>query len=174
MSGFTHDRNNKNVEYYTPPSVFNLLGLRFGIDPCHPVGPPLPWVPAERHYTREDNGLVKPWGEGLAWVNPPYDDVAAWMALLHKHGQGVALLYSRAPGWFHDHVAGGTLLLYLRKRIIFVDRNCQPKLDKHGKPGSPGCESMLIAWGGEAADALARAKHRDPNVGTLMAQVNWV
>lgn len=43
--GLTHERphGGETVEWYTPPAIFDRLGLRFDLDPCSPPGG-LPWV----------------------------------------------------------------------------------------------------------------------------------
>jgi hypothetical protein len=59
------------VEWYTPPEVFERLGLTFDLDPCAPaIG--AEWIPAAKRYAIEagDNGLWLPW-IGRVWLNPP-------------------------------------------------------------------------------------------------------
>jgi len=46
-------------DWYTPPNIFDALGLIFDLDPCSPG--PAHWVPARKIYTKEDDGLVQPW-----------------------------------------------------------------------------------------------------------------
>src|SRR6476659_5615033 len=46
-------------DWYTPPDIFDALGLIFDLDPCSPG--PAHWVPARKIYTKEDDGLVQPW-----------------------------------------------------------------------------------------------------------------
>jgi hypothetical protein len=60
--GATSDR-------YTPPQIFEALGLVFDLDPCSPR--PAHSVPARKIYTIEDDGLRQPW-HGLTFVNPPF------------------------------------------------------------------------------------------------------
>ena len=55
-------------EWLTPPHILSALG-KFDLDPCASVA--RPWGTAAVHYTREDNGLTKPW-LGRVWCNPPY------------------------------------------------------------------------------------------------------
>ena len=71
MSGFVHEAAVGNsVEWYTPKSVFDALGVGFDLDVCSP-GLDKTWVPAERALTIEDDGLTSPW-HGFVWCNPPY------------------------------------------------------------------------------------------------------
>ena len=56
-------------DWFTPPKIFAALGLRFDLDPCSPGSDH--WVPANKIYTKADDGLVQPWF-GLVFVNPPF------------------------------------------------------------------------------------------------------
>lgn len=44
-----------SAEWYTPPSIFEALGLRFDLDPASPEAGPVPWVPADRFMSPTDN-----------------------------------------------------------------------------------------------------------------------
>jgi hypothetical protein len=46
-------------DWYTPPEIFEALGLTFDLDPCSPG--PGHWVPARDIYTKADDGLKQPW-----------------------------------------------------------------------------------------------------------------
>ena len=56
-------------DWYTPPDIFDALGLIFDLDPCSPG--PARWVPARKIYTKEDDGLVQSWS-GTVFMNPPF------------------------------------------------------------------------------------------------------
>ena len=47
-------------DYYTPAWVFDAMGLRFDLDPASPPGG-VPWIPAARYFTMEDDGLAQEW-----------------------------------------------------------------------------------------------------------------
>lgn len=85
-------------DVYSPPHIFERLGLQFDIDVCAPPGG-LPWVPARRHYSVEDDGLTSPW-TGLVWMNPPYSNPGPWVKKWLDHGDGVALVPFAKSGWF--------------------------------------------------------------------------
>ena len=68
--------NNTSDDYYTPPFIFEQLGLQFDLDVAAPVGG-VPWIPAANHYSILDDGLSKEWF-GVVWCNPPYSDVTPW------------------------------------------------------------------------------------------------
>lgn len=57
-----------SVEWYTPKSLFDALGVRFDLDPACAAGAP---VPADYTYTKAHDGLAHEWF-GHVWLNPPY------------------------------------------------------------------------------------------------------
>ena len=56
-------------------TVIACLGA-IDLDPCSNAGAPN--VPAGEHYTREQNGLIRPWA-GRVYMNPPYGEIEAWI-----------------------------------------------------------------------------------------------
>lgn len=153
MSGFTHESSiNESVEWYTPPEIFEALGLTFDLDPCSP-GPGKSYVPTLKHYTIHDNGLLSPWNQDLVWVNPPYGPYTrVWMEKLANHGNGIALVFARTDvAWFQKHGVKADVICFINSRVRFF----QGDITKRG--GSPGAGSMLLAYGKKAADALAQS-----------------
>jgi len=153
-SGFTHE-SSKNItqEWYTPPWIFEALGLEFDLDPCAPIEG-ADWIPAKKRYTIIDNGLVQPWN-GLVWLNPPYGNkITRWLARMHQHRNGVALVFSRTDTkWFHRYASKADALLFMEGRICFFDG------DNGVAGGHPSVGSILLAWGEESIDALKRVSH---------------
>lgn len=147
--GFTHDNKaNLSVDWYTPPWIFERLGLQFDLDPCQPETP-IPWVPATKTYCLADDGLTSPW-VGLVWLNPPYGKhTGEWLEKMHDHRNGVSLVFARTDcRWFHDYVAKADAILFLSGRVKFVDG-----LGISGGSGA-GSGSMLVAWGAIGVAAL--------------------
>jgi hypothetical protein len=107
-------------EWWTPPHVFEALGLEFDLDPCSPPGG-VPWLPARRHYTREEDGLAQPW-EGRVWINPPYGKEAGkWLLRLAEHGDGIALVFARTDvRWWHAAVPSASAVCFIRGRLTFI------------------------------------------------------
>ncbi len=72
-------------ENYTPNTeeqpvitlVENVLG-GIDLDPC---SPPVPTVPAKKHFTEEDNCLIQEWN-GRVFLNPPYSDPLPFLGKL--------------------------------------------------------------------------------------------
>lgn len=85
-------------DYYTPPFIFEALGLTFDIDVCAPKEG-IPWLPAQNHYHLEQDGLTQPWN-GLIWCNPPYSKPKPWIDRWLDHGNGLMLVqFSRSKGF---------------------------------------------------------------------------
>lgn len=87
-------------DYYTPAWVFERMGVEFDLDVCAPPGG-IPWIPAKRYFTQEDDGLSQPW-KGLVWMNPPFSEPAPWVDRFMDHGNGVCLVPASNGRWFHD------------------------------------------------------------------------
>lgn len=152
-TGFSHEsQKNESVDWYTPPWVFEKLGVAFDLDPCQPEKR-IPWIPALRRYTLVDDGLKSTW-RGSVWLNPPYGkETPLWLAKMHEHRNGIALVFARTDcGWFHDYVTKADAILFLKGRIKFVDG-----LGMTGGSG-PGSGSLLVAWGGSNVTALEGMK----------------
>lgn len=82
---------------------------------------------SKRFYSIEQNSLVQPWdsGEGYAWCNPPYDDLAPWVAKgaeAKRRGQRVVMLVRASVGanWWRDSVHDQAQVWFLNGRITFV------------------------------------------------------
>jgi hypothetical protein len=65
--GSHHSSAMKSDVWLTPPSIIQALG-RFDLDPCTPEI--MPWVTAEKRFTKADDGLIQDW-TGRVWLNPP-------------------------------------------------------------------------------------------------------
>jgi hypothetical protein len=131
-------------ECYTPPWVFDALGLRFDLDVCgvHEGA----FVPADRIYTLADDGLSQPW-DGLVWMNPPFSKPGPWVARFMSHRNGVALCPFAKSNWYN---------------ALFVDCDTATPLPptirffRNGKPHSIFLGCMLFGYGDQAIDAIAR------------------
>jgi hypothetical protein len=138
-------------DWYTPPEIFDALGLTFDLDPCSPG--PHHWVPARKVYTVEDDGLRSKWS-GLVWMNPPFggrNGQVPWLEKFMEHGNGIALVAARtSAGWFHDVAVQAETMLFPRGKTKFIRPD--------GTRGeSPGTGIVLLGMGNVANTALARS-----------------
>jgi DNA N-6-adenine-methyltransferase (Dam) len=134
--------------WYTPPEIFEALGLMFDLDPCSPgVGH---WVPARMIYTKEDDGLAQPWF-GLVFMNPPFggrNGHVPWLRKFFAHGDGVAIVRAyTSSAWWHAEMHKAELLLFPKGKTKFIRPD--------GSIGKcPGHGIVLIGAGAVACDAL--------------------
>lgn len=140
----------KNDEWLTPPEILSAIGP-FDLDPCAPRV--RPWETAAKHYTVDDNGLLKPW-HGRVWLNPPYSsqEVPRWLARLAEHGNGMALVFARTETeWYFDNIWNrATACLFLRGRLCFH------YVDGRKAKANAGAPSVLVAYGADNAEVLRR------------------
>lgn len=160
--GFTHESTyNESVEWYTPRSIFDSLGIEFDLDPASPGKDIVPWISAKRHLTIEDSGLLARW-EGNIWLNPPYgDETPDWLGKLANHGRGIALLFTRPDTrWFHRYVPLSDAICLVKGRIGFIhEKNAKEyAAGTYEQKGRCGAASMLIAYGKDNAKALYESK----------------
>jgi hypothetical protein len=74
---------------YTPPEVFERLGVVFDVDVCAPPGG-VPWIPAKSYLTQAENGLQQ-----IGLVMFGLTRRLAMLTLgrkVAKHANGIALL----------------------------------------------------------------------------------
>lgn len=141
-------------EWLTPPRILIALGgaKSFDLDPASSID--RPWSTAWHHYTKDDNGLVRPWF-GRVWLNPPYGrSIGLWLARMAAHDRGVALIFARTEtDAFTRYVwqaAAG--LLFIRGRLDFLGPDGEPRRRRSTNAGAP---SVLCAYGQHDLDVLA-------------------
>tara|TARA_A100001201_G_C4038607_1_gene185941 strand:- start:357 stop:863 length:507 start_codon:yes stop_codon:yes gene_type:complete len=145
ISGWS--KNDKTeVDWWTPPEVFEKLGLQFDLDPAAPQGG-VPWLPTNNYYTKEDNGLEKDW-YGNVWLNPPYGRfTGSWLDKFIEHGNGIALVFARTETiWFHKYALQADSLLFTKGRFKFAKNGVQKDYASIG--------SLFIACGNQNSQAL--------------------
>jgi hypothetical protein len=139
MSGHQRSRGVTD-EWYTPP------------DPCAPRGG-VPWIPASRSLSIDDNGLLAPWS-GRVWLNPPYGaQTGLWLGKMAEHGNGVALVFARTDtAWFQTCAPRAAAVCFIAGRIRF--------LRPDGTPGNytGGAPSCLLGFGPTAMRAVEKCE----------------
>lgn len=135
-------------EWYTPPEIFKALKIEFDLDPCSPGEGH--WVPAKKIYTKELDGLSRPW-VGTIFMNPPFggrNSHVPWLKKFIGHGDGIAVVraYTSAK-WFQDLVPQVDVFLFPRGKTKFVRPD-----GTIGK--APGSGVVFLAMGRKASEAL--------------------
>ena len=140
----------QTVEWYTPPSIFEALGLTFDLDPASPGADIVSWIPAAGHITLTDNGLWREW-YGRVWLNPPYGPSAPdFLKRLVEHRHGIALVFSRTETqWWHDTAPKADAVCFIEGRVSFI------RADGFTAPSQMG--SALIAFGEDCAAAVRQS-----------------
>ena len=142
------ERNQQREEWLTPKWLIDALAP-FDLDPCASVV--RPWPTAKQHYTIQDNGLLKPWA-GFTYCNPPYGrQTSKWLRRMAEHNNGIALTFARTETaqFFESVWTKASCVVFIRSRLIFVDTDGKPALNKDGRPQGAGAPSVLIGYGPE-------------------------
>ena len=85
-----------------------------------------------RYYTPDENGLLQSWAGEVVWCNPPYSDIAPWVAMARAERENgattVLLLPARTDSpWWHEHVWGiADEIRWCRGRLRFLDKGSAP------------------------------------------------
>lgn len=142
--------------WLTPPGMIAQLGgwQANQTDPCASIDQP--WRTAHVQYTVADNGLMRRWEPGDAYVNPPYSNVGPWLARLAEHGAGIALVFARTDtgAWFASVWRRASGVLFVRGRLAFYRPDGMLPLRQDGRPIEARQPSALIAYGAAALDRL--------------------
>lgn len=151
MSGHQRPHRGATDTWLTPPHIIESLGP-FDLDPACP--PAMPWATASRMLTEADDGLAADW-HGRVWLNPPYGPATwRWLERLADHGDGIALIFARTETrGFHRHVwSRASGLRFFAGRLHFC------RIDGGRAKLNGGAPSVLVAYGDECADRLARCR----------------
>ena len=135
-------------DWYTPPEIFDPLGLTFDLDPCSPG--PSHRVPARQVFTKQEDGLAQPWS-GLVFMSPPFggrNGHVPWLRRFLDHRDGVAIVRAyTSSAWFHRYAVHAETMLFPKGKTKFIRPD--------GSVGrSPGHGVVLLGVGEVANDAL--------------------
>lgn len=133
-------------EWYTPPWLFEQIGLTFDLDVCAPADPTHRTCPANAYLTEADDGLTHEW-DGLVWCNPPYASPEPWADRMAKHGDGILLTHMpNNAGWMvRAQWAASSVRLIQSMHFVRPNGNLQ----------RPGYSLMLATYGDHMSDTLA-------------------
>jgi hypothetical protein len=144
-----------HTNWITPKRIFDGMGIRFDLDPASP-GADRCHVPADRHFTRADNGLICSWEDLFVWLNPPFGRhrIFLWTRKFAEHGNGIILVPERtSTRWYQELAAKADLILEPNQKIPFLDSGLERQ------KGSFPIGTHLIAIGERGVTGLLNA-HR--------------
>ena len=111
--------------FETPVDVFNKYGSihNLHLDVCATAEN----TKCQRYYSLVENGLKQNWG-GRIWMNPPYSNVAPWVAKAYRSRNMCEIIVCLLPAstdtkWFHSFVYRKAGLLFIKGRISFEYKN---------------------------------------------------
>jgi hypothetical protein len=142
--GFDMVDNKTTDDHYTPPFIFEALGIEFDLDVSAPPGG-VSWIPAKRSLTIIDDGLATEW-VGRVWCNPPYSKITPWAHKLLEHNNGIALLPVGKSLWFDKLWAECDGILTLPSNLKFIKSD--------GTVAGIMTSTMLFAFGEVNRQAL--------------------
>lgn len=139
---------------FTPPQIVAQVRQAFGDIDLDPCGDPRSFVGATSIIAEEQDGLTSAWSGRVAFVNPPFSDLTAWInrcADAYENGE-VATVIGLFPArtesaTFQDRVFEKADVLLLRGRVCFFD-------EKGAKMAAAPFAIMFCVWGGDA-DSVA-------------------
>lgn len=143
------------TEWYTPPHIINLARTVLGEIDLDPASAPKPqkWIRANNYYSKTDNGLAWPW-QGRVWLNPPFDNSAAWARTLIAEYQAgnvtaaLLLLNSNLGYKWFEEIWTTWPCCCLQKRLRFVRED--------GTVGGESKRGQTIIYMGEATSLFTR------------------
>ena len=131
--------SSNSAEWYTPPELEHmirrsaLVGDKWSLDPCADPGR---LIPAEEHWTIEDNAMIKTFRKHYkhyvsVFINPPYGrQIGKWVDRFNaRFSAGTDYIQAwLVPArtdtqWFQSLVSAPCVLVFLRGRVKFHGPN---------------------------------------------------
>ncbi|MBP8216052.1 MAG: hypothetical protein KAX54_00215 [Thauera sp.] len=143
------EANGATDEWWTPPEVFDALGVEFDLDVAAPVYGT--HVPASCFLT--EDGLEAEWF-GFVWMNAPFggrNGLKPWLDRFVEHGNGIALTPDRTSApWWQPTARKVDLVFFVARKVQFLRPD-----GSRGK--SPSTGTTLFGMGPKAHYAFANA-----------------
>lgn len=118
-------------EWATPAQLYEQLDaeFHFNLDPCAAADN----HKCQKYYDKQANGLSKNWGGCRVFCNPPYSQIAAWVAkCFYESRQDNTLVCLLIPArtdtrYFHNYIMHRAEIRFIRGRLKFGDaKNSAP------------------------------------------------
>jgi transcriptional regulator with XRE-family HTH domain len=142
----------KNDVRFTPPELVEEIVQAFGPISIDPAGDPRSFISADRVLTEEEDGLTTRWAGSMAFINPPFSDLARWMQRCCDAWDGkevdkiVGLFPARTETVvFRERIFGTADVILLPRRLAFYNHL---RMKMHPAPFA----LMLCVWGATKAE----------------------
>jgi ParB family chromosome partitioning protein len=167
--GKPHVSNNSGEnEWYTPAKFIESARVVMGSIDLDPASSEIAnrTVKAETYYTKDDDGLTKPWF-GNVWLNPPYAQPLMSMfsdAIVDKreqYDQAIVLVNNATETqWMRQMFDICDAVCFVAGRIKFIDMN--------GNPSGAPLQGQCILYFGQRRDEF---KNEFYNYGVCMGKI---
>jgi len=115
--------SSKSGEWETPQELFDILDeeFHFTLDVCASADN----AKCKTFYNEKINGLDKPYGDFVCWMNPPYGrGIGAWIEKAYKEAQAGATVVCLVPArtdtrWWWDWATKAHEIRFLKGRLKF-------------------------------------------------------
>jgi phage N-6-adenine-methyltransferase len=114
-------------DWETPPAFIeyveqDIIGRKITFDVCA-----LPeTAKAPNYFTPADDGLTRDWPrKGVCWMNPPYDELAAWLKKAADEALGGSVVVALIPARtdtvaFQEAASRASAVVFIKGRLKFV------------------------------------------------------
>lgn len=118
--------SSKSSEWETPQDFFDKLNdeFHFTLDPCCTEEN----RKCAAYFTREDDGLNRPWDSHVVFMNPPYGrEIGSWIKKAYEESLRGTLVVCLIPArtdtsYWHDYVMKAKEIRFIRGRLKFENR----------------------------------------------------
>lgn len=146
--------NSGENEWYTPPEFIAAARGVMGEIDLDPASSEVAnrTVGACVYYTKEDDGLARPWA-GRVWMNPPYasDLIGQFTSKLVEHyaageiTEAIVLVNNATEtGWFQGMLEVAAAVCFIRRRVKFIDMA--------GNPSGAPLQGQAVLYFGDNTD----------------------
>lgn len=151
-------------ERYTPEWLFEAMGVEFDVDLAAPPGG-IPYIPAKRYFTKEDDALAQDWTGLFAWCNPPYSVAADF---------GQKWLDETQEGLWLGPISHGTAYrrtMFVRARALWFPDNL--KFSYHDESDSVKFPLFLGGFGERGEIAIRNLVQAEPEAGLAFKRAKF-
>jgi len=117
--------SSNSSEWATPQNIYEQLNneFNFTLDPCSTHEN----AKCKKHFTKEENGLLKDWSKDVVFVNPPYGrELPLWVEKAYNENKKGAFVVMLIPArtdtkYFHKYIYNKHEIRFIKGRLKFND-----------------------------------------------------